>query len=262
MILVFGGTTEGKKTAALLESMAMPFVYSTKTNISFDITKIARYRYGALDEKELESYLLENNIQTIINASHPFAEILHKTIAKVAEKLQIPVLKFGRELLSKTIHPLVKYVNSYDAAFALLKEKQTLLALTGVQSIKKLHPWWQENTTYFRILNRPESLAIAKESNFPEKQLILGLPSDSLEKEIELIKMHHIDVILTKETGNSGFLSTKIEAALQTNAEIIIINQPKTPSYFTVVFHEIDLQRILTNTPTPTLLTNTSQLWD
>ncbi|QVY65953.1 precorrin-6A/cobalt-precorrin-6A reductase [Polaribacter sp. Q13] len=262
MILVFGGTTEGKKAATLLEGLAMPFVYSTKTNIPFKTTKIASYRYGALDEKQLESYLLENNIQTIINASHPFAEILHKTIAKVAEKLQIPVLRFGRELLSKTIHPLVKYVNSYEAAFALLKEKQTLLALTGVQSIKKLHPWWLENTTYFRILNRPESLAIAHESNFPEKQLILGLPSDNLEKEIELIKSHQIDVILTKETGNSGFLSTKIEAALQTNAKIIIINQPKIPSYFTLVFNEIDLQRILTNTPTPTLLTNTSQLWD
>ena len=215
MILVFGGTTEGKKVAKLLQEKSMPFVYSTKTNIPFIENEIASYRHGALNETELENYLINNSIKIIINASHPFAEILHSTIAKVAESLQIPVIRFGRKLLSKTIHPLVSYVNTYEAALELLKENQTLLALTGVQSIKRLKQWWQKNTTYFRILNRPESLAIAHESNFPEKQLILGLPSANLEREIDLILTNRINIILTKETGNSGFLSTKIDTALK-----------------------------------------------
>jgi precorrin-6x reductase len=261
MILVFGGTTEGKKVAALLESLAMPFVYSTKTSIPFEETEIASYRHGALNEKQLEEYLINNTIKTIINASHPFAELLHNTIAKVAESLQIPVIRFGRKLLSKTIHPLVSYVDTYDAALAILEENQTLLALTGVQSIKKLKPWWQNNTTYFRILNRPESLAIANESNFPKKQLILGLPSANLEKEIDVIKANCIDIILTKETGNSGFLSTKIEAALKTNAQIIIINQPKIPSYFKLVFSETELKNLIQATHNPPFLTNNSELW-
>ncbi len=245
MILVFGGTTEGKKVANLLQGSAMPFVYSTKTNIAFKETEIASYRYGALNEKELEAYLIEKNIEIIINASHPFAEILHQTIAKVAEKLQIPVIRFGRQLLSKTIHPLVSYVNTYHDALKLLKSNQTLLALTGVQSIKRLKPWWQTNTSYFRILNRPESLAIAQKSDFPEKQLVLGLPSANLEEEITLLKTCEIDVILTKETGTSGFLSTKIEAALKTNTQIIIINQPKIPSYFKVVYTVDELELVI-----------------
>ena len=177
MILVFGGTTEGKKVAKLLQGEAMPFMYSTKTNIPFEINEIASYRHGALDEKALEAYLLKNEIHTIINASHPFAEILHSTIAIVAERLQIPVIRFGRKLLSKTNHSLVTYVDSYDDAFNLLQEHHILLALTGVQSIKRLKSWWQKHTSYFRILDRPESLAIANKSNFPEEHLILGLPS-------------------------------------------------------------------------------------
>jgi len=245
MILVFGGTTEGKKTATLLESMALPFVYSTKTNIPFATNKIAGYRHGALDEQQLEKYIKENDIKTIINASHPFAELLHSTIAKVAEFLQIPVLRFGRQLLPKTTHSLVSYVNTYQEALDLLQENQRLLALTGVQSIKRLTPWWQNNTTYFRILNRPESLAIAQESNFPNEQLILGLPSANLKKEIEVIKTHQIDVVLTKETGNSGFLNTKIEAALKTNTQITIIKQPKIPAYFRVLYTTDELELLI-----------------
>ncbi|MCD8444195.1 precorrin-6A/cobalt-precorrin-6A reductase [Tenacibaculum finnmarkense] len=241
MILVFGGTTEGKKVATLLQEKLMPFVYSTKTNISFDETEIASYRYGALTENDLENYLIENNISIIINASHPFAEILHKTIAKIAENLQIPVIRFGRELLSKTINQSVFYVNNYTDALNLLSSEKTVLALTGVQSIKILKPWWLKNTTYFRILNRPESLAIASESNFPKNQLILEFPSSDLDKEISIINQKNIDIILTKETGNSGFLNTKIEAALKTDTQIIIIKQPKIPKYFKIVFNEDEL---------------------
>lgn len=247
MILVFGGTTEGKKTTALLESMGLLFVYSTKTNISFNETKIASYRFGALGEQQLEKYIIENDIKMIVNASHPFAELLHNTIASVAKNLQIPVIRFGRQLLPKTENSLVNYVDSYDEGLALLHENHILLALTGVQSIKRLQPWWQQHTAYFRILNRPESLAIAAESNFPKEQLILGLPSADLKSEIGLIAEKNIDIILTKETGNSGFLSTKIEAALQTNTQIIIIRQPKIPSYFKQVFTTDELEILLTN---------------
>ncbi len=248
MILVFGGTTEGKKVAALLESLAMPFVYSTKTKICFQETKVARYTHGALDEEQLERFLIANKVKIIINAAHPFAELLHGTIAKVAQQLQLPVIRFGRKLLPQTVHPLVFYVNTYEDALALLKEDQRLLALTGVQSIEKIKSWWQNHPTYVRILDRPASLAMATASNFPTKQLILGLPSADLEKEIDLIQTHQIDVILTKETGSSGFLSTKIEAALKTNTQIIIINQPKIPAYFDVAYQVDELELFIAKT--------------
>ncbi|WP_378187363.1 precorrin-6A/cobalt-precorrin-6A reductase [Aquimarina sp. W85] len=248
MILVFGGTTEGKKIAALLQEKEIPFVYSTKTNISFETTNIASYRYGALTQVLLKQYIVEHRIHTIINAAHPFAEILHTTVAKVAEALQIPVIRFGRKLLPKTKHPLVSYVGTYAAALEILEKNKTLLALTGVQSIKKLKSWWQHNTTYFRILNRPESLAIASLDNFPKSQLILGLPSSNLDEEIALITNKNIAYILTKETGNSGFLSTKIQAALHTNTKILIITQPDLPSYFKQVFNEAEVYDLLVST--------------
>ena len=250
MILVFGGTTEGKKVAAFLESSAIPFVYSTKTKISFLETKTAQYRFGALNEKQLQDYILTNNITTIINAAHPFAQELHRVIAKVGAQLQLSVIRFARVLLEKTIHPLVRYVASYQEALQELEHFKSLLALTGVQSIDKLQPYWLKNSTYFRILNRPASLKVARKSNFPEKQLILGMPSGDLEKEITILRTHKIDVVLTKETGSSGFLEVKINAALQTNTPILIIKQPQTPPYFKVIHHLQELEFLQSKTNT------------
>ena len=91
--------------------------------------------------------------------------------------------------------------------------------------------------------------------------MILGLPSSNLEKEIEIIKAKKISVILTKETGNSGFLNTKIETALKTNSKIIIITQPKTPAYFKQVFNETELHQLLIKIQPLELLTKNSGLW-
>ena len=47
--------------------------------------------------------------------------------------------------------------------------------------------------------------------------------------------------MLTKESGESGFLSTKIEVALQSNIPILIIERPKLPETFVSVFNEDEL---------------------
>ncbi len=247
MILVFGGTTEGRKTATLLEGMGLPFIYSTKTKIDFSETENSRYRYGILEGKELSEYLEKENIKLIINAAHPFAKILHENIARVAEIRKIPVLRFGRKILPRQEHHLVSYVDSYEEAISLFDPQKKLWALTGVQSIILLKSWWLKQPTFFRILDRPESLAMAKGFGFPESQLILGLTSNKVTEEISLVKKHQIGMLLTKETGNSGFLNTKIQVALQMNIPIIIIKSPEISDTFEQVFSTETLKTHLEN---------------
>jgi len=47
-----------------------------------------------------------------------------------------------------------------------------------------------------------------------------------------LYKAKSIEVVLTKESGNSGSLSIKIDAAESLGIPIIIIKKPSLPSYF------------------------------
>ena len=247
MILVFGGTTEGKKVAALLDSLAMPFVYSTKTAVDFEETNISKYRFGALNEIQLEEFILDNKITAIIDAAHPFAEILHLTINTTIQTTNTPVLRLERIYTDRISDGLVHYVAGYDEALGVLNEKysdKTLLALTGVQSISTLFPYWINTRCYFRILDRASSIEMALKNNFPKDQLILGLLNKSIEAEIELLKEKNIEIILTKESGDSGALSVKIAAAQHLNIPIIIIKKPKTPSSFKQVF-DVEALRLL-----------------
>jgi len=259
MILVFGGTTEGKQAIEVLTTMGLPFLYSTKVNIEIETNNKFEYRFGALDAMHLESLIEGRKITTIINASHPFASELHKTIAQVSQKTKTPVLRLERTYPEKTKHSLVHYVSDYTSALELLKtfNGKRLLALSGVQSIVKLASYWKTTTAYFRILDRASSIAIAQNNNFPKQQLILGLPNKTIEEEIAVFQQHKIETVLTKESGESGALSIKIKAALQQNIPIVILERPQIPRTFIIVKNKEVLKKKLKVMYNQALILNT-----
>lgn len=247
MILVFGGTTEGKKVAKFLEGEALPYFYSTKTEIEFDKGQFGSYRFGAFSPAELIAFCQEKKISTIVHASHPFAEILHQTIAEASSFLSLPVIRFERQYPMKKASDDVIYVKNYQEAIDCLNAKkiESLLALTGVQTIEKLKSYWKKNNTYFRILPRESSLAIAEKARFPKENLILEFPSDDLNYEIEILKKYNCQAVITKESGESGFLSVKIEAAMACEIPIIILERSKLPSSFLLASNETDLFNLM-----------------
>lgn len=243
MFLVFGGTTEGKKVAGILEKKEYPYFYSTKTEIDFQSGQFGLYRYGAFTKESLIIFCVSNKIKAIIHASHPFAKELHQTIQQASLQLTIPVLRYERSYPKRILHGLINYFPSYQIAMNYLSEHKidNLLALTGVQTIEKLKPYWKNNNTIFRILPRESSLKIAEQAKFPKENLLQEMPSDNLQHELFIINKYNIQCILTKESGDSGFLSTKIEAALQSNIPILIIERPKLPASFITVDNEDEL---------------------
>ncbi len=233
MILVFGGTTEGKLVVEVLQALQQSFVYSTKTEIEFVQNDYASYRFGAFTEQSLAAFIKSNQIKLIVHAAHPFAEVLHTTIANVTAQLRIPVFRLERWYPKRDTY--VNYVDSYE----MLKHELQLhftnkraLFLTGVQTIEKLSSFWKENTSYFRILDRSVSKNIAEKSKFPSSNLILGYPNKEIAKEITLFKQLAIDVVVTKESGKSGALSLKIAAAKQVGIPIYVLTKPVLPKEF------------------------------
>ena len=96
MILVFGGTTEGRKAAEVLEEAGSAYFYSTKTGEQ-DITLHHGQRIdGALDAEAMRCFCTEHKIRLIVDAAHPFAQQLHQTIIQVSETLNIPIIRYER----------------------------------------------------------------------------------------------------------------------------------------------------------------------
>lgn len=244
MILILGGTTEGRIAARTLEEAGKTFYYSTKGDEQ-EVTMHHGIRLqGAMDELDLERCCREHNIQLLVDAAHPFAIQLHQTVEKVAHTLNLLVIRFERIYPPRDEEHIIWCEDFEDAIRQIRKEDIfTLLALTGVQSIAKLKPLWQESACcYFRILNRESSRRLAEHEGFPEKYLHYYHAG---EDERILLQRLHPEAILIKESGLSGGFNEKVEAALQEGIRIFAIRRPPMPGSFMIVNGEHGLRRMI-----------------
>ena len=231
MILVFGGTTEGRKAVEVLEEGGNTYYYSTKTGEQ-DITLHHGQRIdGALDAEAMQTFCREHGIRLIVDAAHPFASQLHQTIALVSESLNVPPIRYERIYPERD--PEITWIDDYSQ---IPRDIHSLLATTGVQSIAKLKPLEAEGIRiYYRILQRESSIALALKQGASSGQLCYYEDPQDIPVEAE--------AILLKESGLSGGFSEKVEAAKARGMRIIALKRPQTPAIFTIVNGPYGLRR-------------------
>lgn len=244
MILIFGGTTEGKIALRVCEEANKPFYYSTKGDLQEVQTAHGIRITGAMDFQKIKAFCVENSIQIIVDAAHPFAENLHQNIALASESLNIPVVRLERSYPKHTNNLL--WFDTYQDAIIYLQEQRinNLLALTGVNTIAKLKPYWKEYNCWFRILDRDESKVIAAQKGFPPDKILLYKQDND---EQALFKALQPDAIITKESGESGGFEAKIKAAQQLDIPVLVVKRPVLSSRFISVYGENGLRKSIEN---------------
>ena len=233
MILVFGGTTEGRKAVEVLEEGGSTYFYSTKTGEQ-DITLHHGQRIdGALDAEAMQTFCREHDIRLIVDAAHPFASQLHQTIAQVSESLNVPTIRYERIYPKRDSE--ITWINDYSQ---IPNDIHSLLATTGVQSISKLKPLEAAGIkVFYRILNRESSIALAQKQGASPEQLCYY--EDPKDVSVEA------DAILLKESGLSGGFQEKVDAAKARGMRIIALKRPQTPEIFTIVNGPYGLRRMV-----------------
>lgn len=211
MVLVFGGTTEGRKAVEVLEEAGTTYYYSTKTGEQDIALHHGKRIDGAMDAEAMQTFCREHDIRLMVDAAHPFALQLHKTIAQISEKQNIPVIRYER------IYPPrdsdITWIDDYSQ---IPTDIHSLLATTGVQSISKLKYLEAEGIkVIYRILNRESSIHLAHQQGATDEQLCF------------YPQMAEAEAVLMKESGESGGFSEKIAEAKEKGMRIFALKRPE-----------------------------------
>ena len=211
MVLVFGGTTEGRKAVEVLEEAGTTYYYSTKTGEQDIALHHGKRIDGAMDAEAMQTFCREHDIRLMVDAAHPFALQLHKTIAQISEKQNIPVIRYER------IYPPrdsdITWIDDYSQ---IPTDIHSLLATTGVQSISKLKYLEAKGIkVIYRILNRESSIHLAHQQGATDEQLCF------------YPQMAEAEAVLMKESGESGGFSEKIAEAKEKGMRIFALKRPE-----------------------------------
>ncbi len=222
--------------AKVLEESGTAYFYSTRSDTQ-DIQFVhGVHIYGSLDVPEMVAFCREHNIRLIIDAAHPFAINLHCNVIDLAAQIGVPVIRYDR-IYPPHDEDLV-WCKDYDDAISQLNKSDItkLLALTGVNTINRLRPYWQEHECWFRILNREESQVAAQKAGFPADHLVYYDKEDTA----SLIERLRPQSIITKESGISGGFDKKVETARQAGIKIFVVERPEYPTTDGVTVKHVD----------------------
>ena len=96
MILILGGTTEGRLAVKVADEAGSPYYYSTRGIQQEIACRNGIHLTGGMDVEAMTSFCIHHQIRLLVDAAHPFAVGLHQTVHETAIRLNLPVVRVER----------------------------------------------------------------------------------------------------------------------------------------------------------------------
>lgn len=237
--LVFAGTTEGREAALMLARTGIRVTAFTATDYGHEVLDGAAdglqnltVESGRLSEEQIRELLLGEAPDTlVIDATHPYATQVTANIRRAcmdAQKSYIRIVRkstFAGEPAGVTVladaQALCEWANREENI------KKKILLTTGSKDLRiytEIESY--RDRVWPRILPDMDSLRIATELGYKKSNIICMQGPFSTEMNIAMIKSVGADVLVTKDTGATGGFDSKLEAALSSGIEAVVIGRP------------------------------------
>lgn len=229
-ILIFAGTTEGRKIAEYLRGHAPEVYVCTATEYGKELVEDGENIHvlaGRLDVAGMGELAQGCQAELVIDATHPFAMEVSKNIRAMCEKADIPCVRVLREG-SAGGENAVWVKNIKEAAAYLADKKGNILITTGS---KELDPYTRipdyRRRCFLRVLSTKEAVEHAVSKGFEGKYLIAmqGPFSEGMNEQLLVhVKARYL---VTKDSGKIGGFQEKMEAARKAGAVPVVIGRPQ-----------------------------------
>lgn len=229
-VLIFAGTIEGRKIAEFLGKQKIDSYVCVATEYGESLISESDFltiSHERLDAEQMKALMKKENPCLVIDATHPYADLVTKNVKEACKETNIEYLRLLRKEYELSDDDVL-YVDSVPAAVEALQEKEgNILATTGSKEIAaytKLKGY--KERVFARVLSLPNVVAECAALGFEGKHLICMQGPFSMEMNIAMLKQYDCSYLVTKESGNSGGFKEKYDAAKAAGAKLVLIGRP------------------------------------
>ena len=134
-VLIFAGTTEGRKLSECLAASGIYHIICVATEYGEIVLKANPFmtvHRGRMDEEQIKEFIQNGKFKAVVDATHPYADIVTENIKMAMEGMKIPYLRLKREMDLVQKEDNVFYFESNEACAKALEEiKGNILLTTG-----------------------------------------------------------------------------------------------------------------------------------
>ncbi len=190
-----------------------------------------------LDLEGMNKFIEENNIEKIIDLSHPYAEEVSRNAIESSKVKEIDYIRFERENLVSE-DGVIEF-SELDIMIKYLEELEgNILVTLGSNNLHKFQNIKNKSNIYFRILPKWEMIKKAEDLGVLPKNIIAMQGPFSKELNVAMMRQLNIKYIVSKKGGNTGGEREKIDSAKEIGAISIMLSRPNVE--YPVVFSHIE----------------------
>jgi precorrin-6A/cobalt-precorrin-6A reductase len=235
-LLVLGGTAEGRSIADALHSTGLPSkelhskgFHSQTVDVVYSVAGIVRIPKmrcrvisgGFSQFGGLKKYLLDNNIDAVVDATHPYAVRISNTASAASIQCNIPCWRYQRPPWLPSAENVWHRFNHWGDLAARLRPYRNRFLTVGQPKQRVIDEiaassgcqWW------LRTAVKPK-LTLPANCHW-----INAIGPFSLDNELMLMHEFKIDVLISKNSGGEATVA-KIKAAKQLSIPVFILDRP------------------------------------
>jgi precorrin-6A/cobalt-precorrin-6A reductase len=225
-VLLLGGTAEARALANHLHPR-VDVVSSLAGRVPDPALPAGPVRIGGFGGVEgLRNWLRDNEINAVIDATHPFAATMTAHAAQVCDELRMPHLVLARPPWDPGAAIVVASDN--EAAETVAKKQYSRVFLTtgrsGATAFADSDAWF-----LIRAVTAPDVASLPR-----RHQLLLSRGPYHYDDEFQLLREHRIDALVTKNSGGE-MTRAKLDAAAALGISVVMVARPPLPAGITTV---------------------------
>lgn len=227
-ILIFAGTTEGRKLSEYLLSIKAAHTICVATEYGEMVLKkdpLIKIHCKRMNQEEMKEYINSGEFVAVVDATHPYAKEVTKNIQAAAAEENIPYLRLKREIEEKSSYKKIVYFeNSRECAKTLETVEGNILLTTGRKELEVYCTSKDiKSRLYVRVLPELESLKCCMDQGITGKQILALQGPFTVEMNEAIFRQYKIMCLVTKESGKTGGYQEKIKAAERVDIPVFVI---------------------------------------
>ncbi|WP_031438684.1 precorrin-3B C(17)-methyltransferase [Methylobacter tundripaludum] len=229
---IFSGTSDGNALANELAQQGYPVVVSAATEYGGEVASqhcsgvsVWAGHQGVEARKQV---LSQNQARVIVDATHPYANLISEQLMGLSKSLNIPYLRFERPS-SFAADSSIECNSTEQAAEQAIALGRRIFLTTGSKDLAVFlqAPGAAEREWFVRVTPEPEFIQRAIDLGVPRSHICAMQGPFSEAFNTALWRDLKIDCVITKDSGDAGGYQAKVAATQTLNIPLLVIKRPK-----------------------------------
>lgn len=227
-ILIFAGTTEGRKLSECLSKADILHTVCVATEygeLVLTENDCAHVHMGRMDVEEMSAFISDGQFSAVVDATHPYAQVVTENIRTAMKGKDIPYIRLKRETDDSYDYDKIRsFECNEDCAEALLQINGNILLTTGSKELSVYcgHESIRDRL-FVRVLPGLESLSLCNENGIMGRHILALQGPFTVDMNEAMLRQYDISCLVTKKSGRAGGYIEKLEAAKRLDIPVYVI---------------------------------------